>query len=134
MYPGGGVEISGKVAATLSDIVTKARQVDELAAAVATASSEQTEGISQVTAAVGQMDKITQSNAANAEESAAAAEELNGQAHTMREVVTHLLELVETDEEIKAASNPAKNLQAEPPVRLAVEMSESVLAPGRPRG
>jgi methyl-accepting chemotaxis protein len=40
------------------------------------------------------MDKVTQSNAANAEESAAAAEELNAQAVTMKDSVADLLQLV----------------------------------------
>jgi methyl-accepting chemotaxis protein len=40
------------------------------------------------------MDKVTQSNAANAEESAAAAEELNAQALKMKETVGELLQLV----------------------------------------
>src|ERR1039457_3388407 len=75
-----GVTLSGKVAQALNDIVTKARQVDELAAEVAGASREQTQGITQINVAVGQMDKVTQSNSAGAEESAAAAEELNAQA------------------------------------------------------
>lgn len=89
-----GVEISGKVAETLNEIVTKSRQVDELAAEVASASREQTLGITQINAAVGQMDKVTQSNAASAEESAAAAEELNAQAETMKQSVAELLRLV----------------------------------------
>jgi methyl-accepting chemotaxis protein len=89
-----GVDISGKVAHTLNEIVTKARQVDELAAEVAGASREQTQGITQINTAVVQMDKVTQSNAANAEESAAAAEELNAQAITMKESVAELLQLV----------------------------------------
>jgi len=91
---GQGVEISNKVAATLNEIVTKARQVDELAAEVASASHEQTQGITQINTAVGQMDKVTQSNAASAEESAAAAEELNAQAVTMKSSVDELLKLV----------------------------------------
>jgi hemerythrin-like metal-binding protein len=89
-----GVELSGKVSQTLNDIVTKARQVDELAAEVAGASREQTEGIAQINAAVGQMDKVTQSNAASAEESAAAAAELNAQAGIMKQSVAELMELV----------------------------------------
>ena len=89
-----GVEISNKVALTLNEIVIKARQVDELAAEVAGASHEQTQGITQINSAVGQMDKVTQSNAANAEESAAAAQELNGQAAAMKESVVALLQLV----------------------------------------
>jgi methyl-accepting chemotaxis protein len=40
------------------------------------------------------MDKVTQSNAASAEESAAAAEELNAQAETMKQSVTELQQLV----------------------------------------
>jgi len=89
-----GVELSSKVAETLNEIVTKARQVDELAAEVAGASQEQTQGIVQINTAVGQMDKVTQSNAANAEESAAAAQELNSQAAAMKDSVAELLQLV----------------------------------------
>jgi len=89
-----GVDISAKVAQALNDIVVKARQVDELAAEVASASREQTQGIVQINTAVGQMDKVTQSNASTAEESAAAAEELNAQAETMKQSVGELLKLV----------------------------------------
>jgi len=89
-----GVELSSKVAETLNEIVTKARQVDELVAEVAGASQEQTQGIVQINTAVGQMDKVTQANAANAEESAAAAQELNSQAASMQESVAELLQLV----------------------------------------
>jgi len=96
-----GVELSGKVSEALNEIVTKARQVDELAAEVANASSEQAQGIGQVNTAVGQMDKVTQGNAATAEECAAAAEELNAQAQAMKESVGELLRLVSA-----AASRP----------------------------
>ena len=91
---GQGVEISSKVAQALNDIVAKVRQVDELVTEVANASREQTEGITQINTAVGQMDKVTQSNAASAEECAAAAEELNAQAETMKHSVGELLQLV----------------------------------------
>jgi methyl-accepting chemotaxis protein len=40
------------------------------------------------------MDKVTQQNAANAEESASASEELSAQAATMKEVVDQLVALV----------------------------------------
>jgi methyl-accepting chemotaxis protein len=89
-----GVEISKKVAETLNEIVVKARQVDELVAEVTSASREQTQGITQINTAVGQMDKVTQGNAASAEECAAAAEELNAQAETMKHSVGELLQLV----------------------------------------
>jgi len=88
------VQISSKVAQTLKDIVAKVGQVDQLVAEVALASREQTQGIGQITTAVSEMDKVTQSNAASAEETAAAAEELNAQAHIMKESVIGLLQLV----------------------------------------
>jgi methyl-accepting chemotaxis protein len=89
-----GVQISARVAESLQQIVVKARQVDELAAEVATASNEQTQGIAQINTAVTQMDQVTQSNAANAEESASAAEELNAQADFLKEAVSELMQLV----------------------------------------
>ena len=89
-----GVQISDKVAASLQEIVGKVRQVDELVAGIATASSEQSQGIGQVNTAVTQMDKVTQSNAASAEESASAAEELSSQAESVKESVRELQHLV----------------------------------------
>ena len=89
-----GVNISKKVGAALTNIVTQIRQVDELVSEVASASREQTQGILQINIAVGQVDKVTQHNAANAEESAAAAEELNSQVVVMKESIHELLRLV----------------------------------------
>ena len=68
--------------------------MDELASEVAGASREQTQGITQINTAVGQMDKVTQSNAASAEESAAAAQELSSQAELMMQAVEQLIHLV----------------------------------------
>ena len=101
-----GVEISAKVAKSLEEIVSKARQVDELAGEVATASVEQSQGIEQVNTAVSQMDKVTQSNAANAEESASAAEELNAQAENLKEAVNELLTMVDGGNGVKNAARP----------------------------
>jgi hemerythrin-like metal-binding protein len=89
-----GAELSGKVSQALNDIVTKARQVDDLVTEVAGASREQTEGIAQINLAVGQMDKVTQSNAASAEETAAAASVLHTQADLMKQSVAGLMKLV----------------------------------------
>ena len=89
-----GVQISSKVALGLQEIVTKVRTVDDLVAEVAAASAEQSQGIDQVNAAVSQMDKITQANAANAEESAGAAAQLTAQAQSLQESVGDLLGLV----------------------------------------
>jgi methyl-accepting chemotaxis protein len=109
-----GVQISTKVAEALNEIVTKARQVDELVAEVSSASREQTQGITQINTAVGQMDKVTQSNAASAEECAAAAEELNAQAETMKHSVGELLQLVGGNTISKAPASAGKTLRAKP--------------------
>ena len=105
-----GVRISSKVAESFEEIVTKARKVDELVAEIATASNEQTQGIGQVTTAVSQMDKVTQSNAAGAEESASASEELSSQAEMMREAVRGLKQLVggTTSAPVQAVKTPAR--------------------------
>ncbi len=90
-----GVLISSKVASNLREIVTKARQVDELVAEVAVASQEQNHGLVQVSKAMTQMDQITQANTAGAEEGAGSAQELGSQAVNMDLAVSQLLILVE---------------------------------------
>jgi len=90
-----GVDISSRVANSLDQITTKARKVDELVAEIAHASSEQSQGISQINSAISEMDKVTQANAGSAEETAAAAEELNSQAQVLKGAVTDLRNLVE---------------------------------------
>jgi methyl-accepting chemotaxis protein len=109
-----GVQLTNKVAASLQEIVTNAREVDTLVAEVASASKEQTQGIQQVNGAVGQMDKVTQANAANAEESASAAEELNAQAVSLKEAVSGLVRLVD---------NSASRIQSAPPSPMRPTMS-----------
>ncbi len=100
-----GVAISSKVAASLQEILAKARGVDDLVAEIATSSKEQSQGIGQITTAVTQMDKVTQSTAASAEESASASEELNAQAETLKGAVHELLRLVEGS---SGANKPAR--------------------------
>ncbi|MBI5380268.1 MAG: MCP four helix bundle domain-containing protein [Opitutae bacterium] len=90
-----GVEISGKVVARLQEIVTSAREVDQLVDEIATASQEQSTGIAQVGTAITQIERVTQSNAANAEETSSAAQELNHQTDTLRQCIEQLRTLVE---------------------------------------
>ncbi len=89
-----GVVISGKVAQALNDIVAKSRQLDELVTEVAQASREQTDGIGQINAAVSRMDRVTQTNTATADQSAAAAVQLNAQADHMRQSLEELVHIV----------------------------------------
>lgn len=111
-----GVDISTKVAAALNEIQVKVRQVDELAAEVTTASNDQNAGIGQLNAAVALVDKVTQSNSASAEETAAAAEELNAQTLAMKETVDRLTRLVsgQTSAKNDAAGRAKKSFEARP--------------------
>ena len=102
-----GVRISGKVALSLGEIVEKARKVDALVAEIATASTEQNQGLSQVNVAVRQMDHLIQSNAANAEETAAAAETLSSQSVTTRNNLAQLLLLIGGAHESARPKRPA---------------------------
>lgn len=89
-----GVSINEKVAKSLAEIFDKARKMDQLVGEIAAASNEQSQGISQVNTAMSEMDKVTQSNAASAEQSASAANELTSQTSAMKEAVMELLALV----------------------------------------
>lgn len=89
-----GVELSSKVSAAFYDIVAKVRRISELALDVANSSKEQTQGITQLNATIGQIEKITQNNAANAEESASTAEELNDLVESVKLSVLKLNSLV----------------------------------------
>ncbi len=78
------------------DAALKVHKVTELVGEISNASSEQTTGIERVNQAVADMDRATQDNAANAEESASAAVELGTQAELMEGVLEELIALVGT--------------------------------------
>ena len=77
-----------------TEVATSSSKVGELVGEIAAASNEQAQGIENVNTAIAEMDKVTQSNAANAEESASASEEMNAQAEQMKGVVGELIALV----------------------------------------
>ncbi len=104
-----GVTISQRVAQRLGEIVAKIREVDQLVGEVATASREQSQGVTQINTAVGEMDKVTQANAASAEESAAAAEELNAQALALNQAIAELSALTRGEAELSTTGEPASD-------------------------
>lgn len=89
-----GSEIATEVGQSLTEIRGVSAKVSTLIAEIAAATREQSTGIEQVNTAVAQMDKVTQSSAAEAEECAASAEELASQAESLRESVMDLSRLV----------------------------------------
>jgi methyl-accepting chemotaxis protein len=73
---------------TMSEIVASVQRVTDIIGEITAAASEQSQGIGQVNAAVTQLDQMTQQNAALVEQSAAAAQSMREQAHTLAEVVS----------------------------------------------
>lgn len=120
-----GVTISEKVSGRFSNILSKMRQVDELAGQVANASKEQSQGIEQVSTAIAQLDSVTQSNAASSEESASAAEELNAQAEALQTAVAKLMRLVGAP----AASREANPAPAHPVAKKSARHAASPMMP-----
>jgi methyl-accepting chemotaxis protein len=84
---GDGSALADQAGHTMQEVVTAIRRVTDLMGEISAASSEQSKGVAEVGQAVGQMDQVTQQNAALVEESAAAADSLKHQAQRLVEAV-----------------------------------------------
>ena len=89
-----GAERVEQMAGSIRSITDAVGEVRHLVEAVSTASQQQAQGFDQVSQAIAQMEKVTQTNAATAEESAAASEELNAQAEASLVAVDEIAQLV----------------------------------------
>jgi methyl-accepting chemotaxis protein len=74
-----GSEAVGQAGASMGSVVASVQQVNDIINRISTASTEQADGIADVNRAVGQMDDMTQQNAALVEQAAAAAASLHEQ-------------------------------------------------------
>ncbi|MDR0522069.1 MAG: methyl-accepting chemotaxis protein [Planctomycetaceae bacterium] len=72
----------------LNTIVEQIKQTTDLIAEIAAASSEQAEGVNQVTVGLQQIDSVIQQNTAAAEESASAAGEMKATAAGLQQIVS----------------------------------------------
>ncbi|KRI01701.1 methyl-accepting chemotaxis protein [Curvibacter sp. PAE-UM] len=73
--------------ATMNEVVAAIRRVTDIMAEISSASTEQSQGVSQIGEAITNMDQTTQQNAALVEEMAAAASSLKSQAQDLVESV-----------------------------------------------
>jgi methyl-accepting chemotaxis protein len=76
------------------NVAMNSDKVAQLISEVAEASREQSQGISQISVAMGEMDKVTQTNSASAEDSANAATQLSGQAEQLLAAVEDMNSIV----------------------------------------
>ncbi|SDU14353.1 Methyl-accepting chemotaxis protein (MCP) signalling domain-containing protein [Verrucomicrobium sp. GAS474] len=102
------VEQATKVERQLSDVVQDIRKVDEVLGGIASASSEQSQGIHQVNEAVTQLDQQIQSSATEAQRVSEAGEGMKNQALALSRVTEELARLLAQSASSSAsASHPA---------------------------
>ncbi|MBZ5488573.1 Tar ligand binding domain-containing protein [Halomonas aquamarina] len=82
-----GSTLVEQAGATMAEVVTSVRRVTDIMDEISAASQEQSDGIEQVSHAVGQMDQVTQQNAALVQQASAAAASLEEQANRLEEAV-----------------------------------------------
>jgi len=124
-----GVSAAEEVGKNLGFIVGGVTEVTTLIDGIAKASEEQAQGVDQVNTAVAQMDKVTQQNAAAAEECASASEELSAQSVTVRGMVDDLVRLVEGGQRDDGANVPVEPVRKKSLSRLSGAGAKKVEAP-----
>ncbi|MFZ5759470.1 MAG: methyl-accepting chemotaxis protein [Thermodesulfobacteriota bacterium] len=100
-----GAIIAGSSNETFNEVASASRKIGELINDISIASREQALGVDQINKTITEMESVTQDNAASAEESAAASEELKGQAARMEEIVLALQNILE-GKNTKVAKQP----------------------------
>ncbi|PKM48271.1 MAG: methyl-accepting chemotaxis protein, partial [Firmicutes bacterium HGW-Firmicutes-6] len=82
-----GTKIADETAESLKEILSEVETVTSLVGNIAQASNDQASEIAQINLGIEQVSQVVQTNSATAEESAAASEELSGQAELLKHKV-----------------------------------------------
>lgn len=86
---GTGREIAVNTSKSFQNIVGGVEEVSKLITEISGSSTQQATGIAEVDKGINQIAKVVQSNSATSEQSAAASQELSGQATTLKENISH---------------------------------------------
>lgn len=118
-----------KTSEAFSEAAVSTSKVGELVSEISAASREQSQGIRQIDKAVADLDRVTQENAATAEGSASAAEELTAQATQMKGIVRRLVVIIQgqADGTKKISSRPRMRVQSRMLAATAARASVNVL-------
>ena len=84
---GAGVDAVGRAGDVMLTLVDQVVRVRDIIQSISTAATQQADSVAQINAAIGQLDQMTQQNAALVEQSAAAATAMSDQARQLSEVV-----------------------------------------------
>ena len=112
----GGTELVRATGSTFSRIVKSVERVYSIVGGIASESHEQAEGMTQVNAAVAQLDKTTQQNASMSEQINSATGRLTDQARSMRSVVAAFKLDDEESPPNPSAASPVRSAPTPPPV------------------
>lgn len=82
-----GVNLATETAKEMLGVVTSAKTSTEIMSQMAQATDEQVLSLSHITSSVDRISSVVQTNSATSQQSAAASEELSGQAHMMKELI-----------------------------------------------
>jgi methyl-accepting chemotaxis protein len=83
-----GTQLVTQAGSTMDEIVQAVRRVADVIGEITAAANEQSSGIAGVNQSIGDLDQMTQQNAALVEQSAAAAESLREQAARLKQAVS----------------------------------------------
>ncbi|MDX5433177.1 MAG: methyl-accepting chemotaxis protein [Halomonas sp.] len=97
---------------TMNEIVAAVQRVSDIMDEIASASLEQSNGISQVNQAVTQMDQVIQQNAALVQQAATAATQLEAEAARLREAVLRFRLTGQHGEPVRAAATKRNAVKA----------------------
>jgi methyl-accepting chemotaxis protein len=89
-----GTKIAKNCGNVLDEIVANISNVNTMSDEISIACQEQAQGVQEITKSMGQLDQVTQINAATSEQAASAAEELSAQAESLQRVITVLVETI----------------------------------------
>lgn len=117
-----GTRIADETSESLKEILSEIEKVTDLVGNIARASNDQATEIAQITQGIEQVSTVVQTNSATAEESAAASEELSGQAEMLKQMVGAF--------KIKKKGS-ARHIAPPPPVEKPVKPVET--SPAAPR-
>lgn len=90
-----GSEIAKECGAVLDEIVASVSSVSHMSEEISVASTEQAQGVQEITKAVHQLDEVTQKNSATTHETATAAQHLSAQADSLKSIVDDLVKTVD---------------------------------------
>ena len=113
------------------EVALASREVSKLVTEIAAASKEQAQGVEQISTAIVRVDRVTQGNAASAEESASASEQLTAQAAAIERIVAELRAVVGlgAEEDGRAGQEPVRFQAFRPAPVAAAPVAPTAAAP-----